>query len=194
MDERGAQKKAHDLQAEILHLKQICGDDPELIADMVEGETRLDEFVGKMLALIGEDETHIEALKAYQKTITARKDRLTARAGRLRTLLASVVNDVPERKFSHPLAAISVSKIDPKPIIEDEAAIPSEFWKERDPVLDTPLIRKTLLGREAALADLANVLTPEEREARLGQINEEFPDIPGASLDNGDISISIRRT
>ena len=36
LTERGAQRQAFELQAGLSHLQSICGDEPELLADMVE--------------------------------------------------------------------------------------------------------------------------------------------------------------
>lgn len=185
--------KTAKLLSEIQHLKQICGDDPELVADMVEGETDVDYFVGRVVQMIGEDEMMIAGIGEYQKTIAERKKRLQNRAGRLRTLLAAVVTELPDRKFTHPVATVSVSDIDPKPIIDDESLIPTQFWKQADPKLDTTAIRKQLLARRDAMSKLAVATSDDERKVLTDIIDRETPAIPGASLDNGDFSVTISR-
>lgn len=193
MNERLANADAAKLKAGIAHLRDICGsDDPELLGDMIEGETSVDVFVGKMIELIQLDETDVKALGGYAKQIGDRKKRIDTRAKRLRTLLASVVYELPERRFRHPLALVTASDVDPKPIIEDESLIPSQWWKPQDPKLDESGIRAHLLERQKLLDGLKECRTDEERDVRRAEIDAEFPDIPGASLDNGDITISIR--
>lgn len=193
MNERVAQIAAEELKANIAHLRDICGDDDnELLGDMIEGETSVENFVGKLIEMIDDDETDSDALKASIRKKQDRKKRIDNRASRLRTLLASVVYALPEKKFRHHLAVVSAFDVDPKPIIQDEASIPSKWWKQADPVVDESAIRKHLLARFKALDALKECRTDEEKAARRAEIDAEFPDIPGATLGNGDISVSIR--
>src|SRR6476620_4689255 len=68
--EREVARDSSNLAAELAHLKTICGDDDaELLTDMIEGETTVEAFVGKMIELIGADEADIDGIKAYQQKL-----------------------------------------------------------------------------------------------------------------------------
>ena len=164
MNERVAAKASADLAVDLVQLRSICGeDDVELLSDMIEGETSLEAFVGKMIELIGADEADSEGIKAYQQKLAARKKRLDQRAARLRVLLASVVTQLPGRKFRHALASVSAFDVDPKVILTDESQIPTKWWKRPDPVVDQSALRKHLLERERLLQSLKDGATEEEQ-------------------------------
>jgi len=181
------------IQAQIANLRSICGDDDiELLNDMIEGTTQLDQFVGKVLEIIQTDESFSDGLKAYQKTIVDRRRRLEERAKRLRVLLASVVTELPGRSYQHPLAHLRAFDVDPKVIVTEESAIPSAFWIEQDPKLNESAIRKHLIERQRLIDKLGDCRTDEERSVRREEIDWQYPDISGACLGNGEVSIRIR--
>ena len=192
MNERAAIRDAGNLQADLAHLRSICGDDDaELLGDMIEAETSVEAFIGKMIELIGADEADSEGIKAYQQKLAGRKKRLEQRVTRLRVLLASVVTQLPGRRFRHALASVSAFDIDPKVILTDESQIPTKWWKRPDPVIDQSALRRYLLERDRLLESLKECRTEEDKQARRAEIDLVFPDIPGATLGNGDISVRI---
>ena len=89
------------------------------------------------------------------------------------------------------MASVRVFDIDPSVIVEEEADIPVKFWKQPEPVIDLPAIRKHLNERRRLLDRLSDCATPEERAQRLVEIDGLFPDVPGCRLDNGDLSVAI---
>ncbi len=147
LTERGAHAQVLELQAGVAHLQSICGDDPELLADMIEGELSVESILSKLIAMITEDEADALGLKLYRDKISIRKKRLEERASRLRILVASLVNSLPSRRFRNELASVRVFDIDPSVIVEEEADIPVKFWKQAEPVIDLPAIRKHLNER-----------------------------------------------
>ena len=162
--ERSAYAQAVELQAGIAHLKSICGDDdPELLADMIEGELSVESFVTKLVTLIAEDEASCIGLKTYLKKVGERRKRLENRAARLRVVLASVVNALPSRKFRNSLASVRAFDIEPNVVIDEEADIPPRFWKEADPVVNVSALRKHLNERRKLLEELSHCRTTEER-------------------------------
>lgn len=177
----------------IEHLRMICSqDDPELVADMLSGETDLEGFVGRVLEFILADEADLEGIRAHQKRIAERRRRLENRVERLRTLLASVITLLPGRKYRHALALVSAFDVDPRIIVQDESAIPSHFWIPQDPKLNESGIRKLLLERQKRLDELARYLTEEERKARREEVDHDYPAVPGIALGNGEVSVRIR--
>jgi hypothetical protein len=148
---------------------QGAGDDAELVADAIEGETSLLEAISIGLDELDECEVLITGLDAKITSFDARRKMQKDRADRIRALIeqALVVADLPSLKL--PTATLSLTRRAAAVVITNEADIPARFWVEQDrpaPKLD-----------KRALADALK--------------NE--PAIPGAELDNGSVSLSVRR-
>ena len=145
----------------------LSSDDEALRHDMVEGETDLFEAIEAALSEIDECDVIAAGCKEKEAQFAERRRGREARAERLRGLIeqALLVADLPSVKLTG--ATITVKSTPPKPIYEDEAAIPSEFWRQSDPVLDKKKIAEAVKdGRE----------------------------IPGVTMTNGSTSLQIRRT
>ena len=193
MDTRYIKVDAEYIKSQIEVLRSICGqEDGDLLAGMIEGETHIDNFVGKLIDLIQTDEAHCESLKTYQKSVLDRRKRLEERSKKVRTLLACVVNELPGRVYRHPIAHLRAFDVDPRVILVDESAIPSRYWIEQDPKLNEAGIRKYLLEREALKKGVDQCDDDQERLARMNQINERFPEIPGVTLGTGELCVRIR--
>lgn len=146
-------------------IAQLC-DDPELVHDMVEGETGLLEAIDRALDEIDECGLIVAGCRAKEEEFAARRANAERREERLRGLIeqALVVADLPTVK--RPSGTLTVRHVPPKPVIVDEALIPAEFWKQADPRLDRAAIAR-------AVKDGAN--------------------IPGVAPSNGTTSLIIRR-
>jgi hypothetical protein len=178
----------------IEHLRHICTEEEDeiLLSDLIEGDPNLDRFVGQVVQSILDDEAAVDGIKGHLKRITERRRRLEARSARLRTLLASVVTTLPNRKYRHALATLSAFDVDPRVIVQDESAIPTAFWLPQDPKLDESGLRRHLLEREKRLGEVAAYITEEEKRAIRDLVDRDYPDVPGAILGNGEVSVRIR--
>lgn len=152
----------------IASLKDIIGDDEDFAMDVIEGQTSLVEVVNSLIAQEGEDEAHIRAIQEYATKLSARALRINARIERRRNaLIAAFQMAGIKGSLRCPLGTIGLRATPRKVIPVDESLIPDEFWKPRDPVLDNAALAAALkAGR----------------------------DIPGATLSNGGVTISIRTT
>lgn len=148
------------------HVAQLAGDDPDFIRDAIEGETSLIEIVAALAAADGEDDAIIEGINIYQKKLTDRKNRIESRQDIRRALIASAMDLAELKKLETPAGTISLKAVAPKAIVNDESAIPSEYFETPPPKLN-----KT-------------ALTAALKEGR---------DILGATLSNGGSTIQIRR-
>lgn len=185
--------EAVDVRIKISYLREICGDeDDDLLDGMIDGELDVGSLVGKMIELIQTDQSDCEAIKNYQTKLLDRRKRLESRVGRLRTLLASVVTELPGRTYRHALAHVRAFDVDPRLIVIDESAIPAAYWIPQDPKLNEPAVRKHLLRRQTLIDLLRDCRTDDERRARRLEIDRDFPDIPGTSLGSAEISVRIR--
>lgn len=144
----------------------LQSDDEILKHDMVEGETSLLEAVARGIAEIDECEVMISGIKAKVAEFVARQKRAEARVEMLRGLMEQALVIAGIRTLKLDVATLSIKELLPRGIVTDEAAIPAEFWKQPDPVLDRAAINK-------AIGDGQNV--------------------PGVVASNKTTSIQIRR-
>lgn len=147
-------------------LRDLATDDAELSHDMVEGETDLLEAIAAAIAEIDQCEIIAAGCKAKAEEVEKRRHRAQGRAERVRAMIerALLVAEIPT--VTLPTATITVKRLPPKLIVDDESAIPSEFWIAQPPRLD-----------KAALNAAA-----KERQ------------IPGTGTTNGSVSLQIRRS
>lgn len=144
-------------------------DDAEIVESAIEGETNLVEAIAAIIDAIDEEEIVIAGGEAKIADIQARVAVKKHRVEMLRASIERAMLVTEQDKLNLPTATVFVSKRQPGLIVESEADIPSEFFKTPEP--PAPKLDKKTLA--AALKD--------GRE------------IPGARLDNGTVSLSIRR-
>ncbi len=143
-------------------------DDQEIVETAIEGETSLLEAITVAIDANDEDEILIVGIKAKEETLSDRRKAAEQRIERRRAAIEQAMLVTEQDKFILPTATIFLSKRKPNLVIENEAEIPAVFWTI--PKVEPKLDKKAL--KEALEAD---------------------EEIPGAHLDNGSISLSIRR-
>lgn len=153
------------IEAVAAMLHDELADDERAWLSTLEGETNLYEWVRILLGRIEDDEGVITALAAQMDDRKLRKDRAGKRIDANRQALMALLDCARLDKLALPEATISVRDVPPKPIVNDEAAIPEAFLR----------IKKS--------PDMAAIKT--EMEAARA--------VPGVLLDNGSRSITVRR-
>lgn len=138
----------------------------EVIHDMAEGETSIMEAIDAALAEMDECAAIVAGCVAQADVYDLRAAKFKARQERIRALIeqAMLIADLPTAKRA--AATVSVKKVPPKPVIADESLIPARFFKQPAPVLDRAAVTKAAKDGES---------------------------IPGVQMDNGGISLQIRR-
>jgi len=149
--------------------EQGAGDDAELVADTIEGETNLVEAIDAALSEIDECEILIAGLDEKIKVFDARKKQQKDRSERIRALIEQALVATDQTSMKLPSATLSLTKRAPGLVVTNEADIPARFWVEQE--RPAPKLDKKALA--AALKD-----------------DEE---VPGATLDNGSLSLTVRR-
>ncbi|MDK4703866.1 siphovirus Gp157 family protein [Rhizobium sp. CNPSo 4062] len=147
---------------------QGVDDDQELVADTIEGETNLLEAIQTALDEIDECEIQIVGLKAKETEFADRRRRMEERAERIRATIEQAMIATEQDSFRLPTATLTLTKRAPGLIVLNEADIPTRFWIEQErpaPKLDKKALRAALDGGS----------------------------VPGATLDNGSRSLSVRR-
>lgn len=151
--------------AEALRTK-LAGMSEEDWALTVESETDFPEAVDKVLSEILETEALVLGLGTIQTSLESRHARYQERIKRLKEALCLAMQVGDVQKLERPSATLSLKRVPAGLVITDEKAIPLDYFVRQDPRLD----RKALL---AALKDKA--------------------EIPGVTLDNGHVTIALRR-
>lgn len=152
-------------------VKTLAGDDPDFMRDAIEGETNLREMIAAMVAADGEDAAVIDGLTAYGKALNDRKARIENRVEMRRALIASALDLAELPKLETATGTVSRKALPTRAMVINEADIPAQFFVVPPPRLDRAALTKAL--KENADAGL--------------------PEIPGATLSNGSVTIQIRR-
>lgn len=147
---------------------QGVDDDQELVSGTIEGETSLIEAISAAIDEIDECDIHIVGLKAKEAELAERRRRMEERSGRIKATIEQAMLATGQERLRLPSATLTLAKRAPGLIVINEADIPTKFWVEQErpaPKLDKKALR-------AALDESV---------------------IPGATLDNGSLSLSVRR-
>lgn len=144
-------------------------EDAELVADSIEGETSLHEAIAAAIDEIDNLEILIGGATAKEAAIAEFRKAKERRVEFIRASIEQAMIATEQEKLPLPTATVFISKRKPGLIVENEADIPSEFFV-------TPETPAPKLDKKALAAAL-----------------NEGRTVPGAGLDNGTVSLSIRR-
>lgn len=153
---------------QLLRALAISADeDPELVHDMVEGETGLFEVFDRVVARVRELEAYEKAIGEEVATLKKRAERFKEQAETLRASMSNAMQEIGLKKCERATFTASIAKGRAGCEIVSEADLPVRFLVEKTEVKPD---KKAIL--EALVA---------------GQ------DVPGAVLKNGAPSLSIRK-
>lgn len=141
-------------------------DDPDTLADTIEGETSLHEAIAAVVAGLDEDKMLLDGIKSLQASLAAREARVQTRIDRRRRAIERGMVAGEVQKLELPQATLSMRRVPPALHIVSETIIPDRFWKPQPPKLD---------------------------KKELGDAIKAGQDVPGATLDNGSMTLAIRR-
>lgn len=139
-------------------------EDPELIRDMIEGETDLFKIRDWAIKRYLDENTFAAAIKERSDDLAARKKAAEARADKMRLLLIDIMNITGERTYRGPEATITLKVKEASLIVTDESALPAEYWREKR----------------------------EVNKTAINEAHEKGIAIPGTVLSNGGQSLTIR--
>ncbi len=137
----------------------------QTLLDTLEGLTDLHEMLAELLRSRLNDTAFTKALRERQRDMQERLNRLEARADKKRDIALSVMDRAGIRKLEAPDFTVSLRAGTPSLQVSSEEGIPGEYWKPQPAKLD----------RQALFRDLKN-----------------GTEIEGASLNNGNLTLSIR--
>ena len=142
-------------------------DDEELVADALEGQSDIIEAIEKALDEIDMVDVLIEGLSIKIAEFTERRTALKNRGSRLRALIEQAMLMTERQKLILPTATLSLTKRQPGVVIIDESAIPAQYF-----VTPVPVPRLDRAALKEALKEGSVI---------------------GAELDNGSVSLTVRR-
>lgn len=154
------------VEAVVTFLRDALGDEPDeqLLLDSLEGETNLFEMCSRILRWIEDDEGIRAALVSQIQDRNDRKARAESRIETYRDGLRALMETAGLDKLPLPEATVTLRKVAPKPIVTDVEQLPDALCK---------ITRK-----------------PDMAAIKAAVINEN---LPGVALDNGGVSLTIRR-
>ena len=144
---------------------QFPNADEETLLDTLEGLTDLPEMIAEVIRSRLDDLALVAALRARIADMNERLGRFDHRADNKKEIVTSVMERAGLKKLTQPDFTLSLRPTAPPLVVVDEAQIPDAFWKPQAPKLD----------RQGLIGALKN-----------GR------DVPGATLGNGGMTISVR--
>lgn len=158
-----AEDVAREINALLAEYPQLA-DDEELFRDTLEGNTRFNEIMDRLLQEMRDSETLAEAVSQRIGKQRERLTRLTHRTQFYRGLMHRLLSLTGLRSVVLPEAKISVVNSQDKVIVTDESAIPDAFMK----------------------------ITKEPNKTAIKNAIKSGQHIPGATLSNGGTTIQVR--
>lgn len=152
---------AQDLLS-VIH-ESVDGDDLAAL-DAVEGETDLLEAIDAALRDIHDCDATIAGAKAEAERMNRRKKSAEMRKDKIRAAIERAMSIIDQKTLRRPMATLTIAERAGKLVVDNEAEIPSAYFKTPAPVLDRAALT-------AALADET---------------------VPGAHIGNASISLTIR--
>ena len=139
--------------------------DDETLSDTLEGLSDLSDQLAEVVRSALEDEAFNGALKLRLGEMRKRAARLAHRAEKKRQLVTETMAKADIRRMVLPDITVTLRLGQPALVVTEEEHIPKTFWKAQPPKLD----------RQGLLVAL-----------------KEGATLPGASLSNGQPTISVR--
>lgn len=140
--------------------------DDATLADTLEGEVDLKEILIAIMRSADEDEMLVTGIKARIEELQERKKRIEHRIETKEAIVLNAMEKAALKKIEADTFTVSTRATPGAVIVTDEALIPPAYWKTQDPVLDKAGIRDALKIKK---------------------------DVPGATLSNGGVTLSVRR-
>jgi hypothetical protein len=158
-----AEDVIREINALLLEYPQLA-DDEELFRDMLEGNTRFNEIMDRLLIEMRDNETLSDAAAARIGKLRERQTRLTHRMNFYRSLMHRLLTVTGIQSVALAEAKVSIMKSPEKVIITDESAVPDAFMK----------------------------ITKEPNKTAIKNAIKSGTYVPGAALSNGGTTISVR--
>lgn len=146
-------------------LRQIAGDDLEVIRDTIEGEIDLRGLICLAAEQNLADAAQVSGITEIMEKLSARRDRIKKRVEMRRVAILAAMQSGEIKSVETPAGTITRKAVPPSLLILEEAAIPSDYWEAQEPKLNKKAVTDALKAGK---------------------------DIPGAMMSNGGETIAIK--
>jgi hypothetical protein len=160
-------KETQAAKALLANLKDIIGEDAEFAADIVDGETNLNEAIDAAVRQLIDDNAASRGLGLMITDLEARRQRIDRRIANFRTAIACAMEQAGRKKIEHHAVTLTLKAVAPSVTVTDEALIPSKYFLAQDPKLSKKAVLEALKAKE---------------------------EVPGATLNNGGSTLQARFT
>jgi len=131
-------------------------DDQQLLADMLEGETGLHEFLARVVDVMDDAEENIDGIDIKMNARKARKARFEQRYKAMRELARKLMEQAGVRKIVLPAATLSIRAGPRKVIITDETMLPPDCVRiKREPNREE-IEKQIARGEQVPGAEMSN--------------------------------------
>lgn len=138
-------------------LREIAGDDLDVIADTLEGEIDLRGLISMAAEQNASDAALIDGIGGMMDKLSARCDRVKKRVEMRRVAILAAMQSGEIKSVETPAGTITRKAVPPSVLILEEASIPAEFFKPQDPKLDKKSVADALkAGRKVPGAMMGN--------------------------------------
>jgi hypothetical protein len=135
---------------------EIWDGDEMLLADMLEGETNLKEFLDAAVFHMLEEEAFAQSIGDLITKIKARQQRFERRGEAMRAIAYKLMSHAEVRKVELLQATLSIRAGQPKVIITDETALPPDCVRIRTEPDRIAIKEHLARGEPVAGAELSN--------------------------------------
>lgn len=130
--------------------------DPELIADMIEGETDLFAIRDWAIRKYMDEKALAESVAERIRKLGERKASIEARGEKLRLIIAECMTATEQKTYRGPDATVTMTAQKPKLIIRDESLIPEKYWRVKREINKTAINEAHKNGETIAGTTLSN--------------------------------------
>jgi hypothetical protein len=183
-------KELADKDILLSQLRDLCSDDPQLLADSIQGETELNELIDTVVTNVREKDLIIDGIAATLKKLRDRKSMAEKQKETLVTLLAVTLDRMGVK---HHLCGdgtkLTLSATGPVAKVVEEMDVPTKWLIKQPDKIDQDGLTKYVRARIKAVKEAEKITDYETRSRRLSEIAREFPPIPGVMESNGGFSL-----
>lgn len=134
--------------ADLLAVYPELAEDETLRADMIEGATDVSDIVAKLITEREAAYAMAEGVKAPVEALRERKSRLERRGDGYTQAIEALMGAAGITKLPTPAGTVSISTGQPTAVVQDEAALPDRFWKNKREIDKTALNAAVRAGEE----------------------------------------------
>jgi len=154
---------------------EIGPEDAQTIQDTFDGETTLEIELARAIEAEDDDTILVTGITTRINELTNRRDRIKKRIAARRGLIEQAMTVAEWPKHETPLGTLSMAKSPDTVEVDDEALIPSQFWKPADPVLDRKGLGDSLKTFHKSVQHASGIKDVGERASALLDLARLLP-------------------